>query len=86
MQLGSTLFGGPSICLRVVEAGPDSSSRQTLVETHQYLDPAEGTICGGGFVSEHVYIGDLSATLCPVGHISDTSLMEKLQVAGLTDR
>ena len=34
------------------------SSRQTLVN-HQYLDPAEGTICGGLFVSEDVFRGQI---------------------------
>ena len=28
-------------------------------ETHQYLDPAIGTICGGVFVSEHVFRGQI---------------------------
>ena len=40
---------------RVVEFGPLSPPGP--LETHQYLDPADGTICGG------LFIRDKSATL-----------------------
>ena len=36
-----------SLINRVVEAGPEKSSRQSLVSPNQYLDPAIGTSCGG---------------------------------------
>ena len=77
--MGDCLRNGSVKCrfpnLRVVEAGPVSSSREKKTgETTPIFRSFFGTICGGWMVSENV-LGDKSATLNRVFQVIQSDLL-----------